>query len=114
MGADRPATGSGNSGYGTVRARKAAPIRSKVDAAFHRVPALPCFLLERDLALRGSRDQPPGVSTRGGSRTPSSEGGKPGVKRNPRSAPRTELQNLDLPAKSIDPSKRGRSTKTKS
>src|SRR5260370_2616247 len=45
---------------------------------------LPCFLLEQDLALRGSRGQPPGVSTKSTSGHPPSEVGKPGVKQNPR------------------------------
>src|SRR5215210_6864216 len=39
------ATGSGSSGYGRVRARTAAPVHSKFDAAFHRVPPCPVLVL---------------------------------------------------------------------
>jgi len=86
-----------------VRARKAAPTRSKLDAAFHRVP--PCSVsywskIYRVAAAEASPRPFPQKSRH--VKQVSSVGGKPGVKPDPPRAPTGGAQIVDFSSKSDD------------
>jgi hypothetical protein len=82
-----------------VRARKAAPIRSKLDAAFHRVPPCPVSYWDKIYSAAAAETSPgPFPQKRRRVEQISSAGGKPGVKPDPPPALTDGGQIVDSPA----------------
>src|SRR5712671_2932655 len=81
MSAGRRTTGNDNSCNGRVRARKAAPTRSKLDAAFHRVPPCSVSYWSKIYRVAAAEASPrPFLQKKRRVKQVSSGGGKPGVK----------------------------------